>query len=278
MTMLDQITPLILAHNEAANIARTLERLSWAREIVVVDSFSDDETLAIVSGFANARLIQRTFDSHAAQSNFGLSETGISTEWVLSLDADFVLTRELVDELSSLQPAADTKGFGVQLVYCVDGRELRSSLLPRLVVLFRRSNAKYVQDGHAHRVHVEGNVEHLQSKIFHDDRKPLGRWFEAQRRYMQLEAKKVRSTTHQLNFADRLRRLRIVAPFAVLFYCLIVRGGIFDGRRGLFYAFQRMAAELMLSLYLIEGDLRLSRSAEPAKTSEMKLREAGKVH
>lgn len=275
--MLDQITPLILTHNEAANIARTLERLSWAREIVVVDSFSDDETLEIVSGFSNASVIQRTFDSHAGQSNFGLSETGISTEWVLSLDADFVLTSEFVDELISLQPAPETKGLCAQLVYCVDGRELRSSLLPELVVLFRRSGAKYVQDGHAHRVHVEGNVEPLQSKILHDDRKPLGRWFEAQRRYMQLEAKKLGSSTRQLNFADHLRRLRFVAPFAVLFYCLILRGGIFDGWPGLYYAFQRMAAELMLSLYLLEGDLKLSRTAEPTRTSEMKFGEAGEA-
>ena len=95
---------------------------------------------------------------------------------------------------------------------------------------------------------------------------------------MQLEAKKLRASNHDLNFADRLRRLRIVAPAAILFYCLIIRGGIFDGWGGLFYAFQRMAAELMLSLYLIEGDLKLSRNAEPAKTSEMKLEEAEKAH
>src|SRR5437868_2178406 len=275
--MLDQITPLILTHNEAANIARTLEQLSWAREIVVVDSFSDDETLDIVSGFPNARVVQRTFDSHAAQNNFGLRETGISTGWILSLDADFVLTPDFIEELTSLQPQSETNGYSAQLVYCVDGRELRSSLLPRLVVLFRRSCSEYVQDGHAHRVQIEGNVAHLGSKILHDDRKPLSRWFESQRRYMQLEAKKLRSST-QLNFSDRVRRLRIVAPFAILFYCLIVRGGIFDGWRGLFYAFQRMAAELILSLYLVEGDLKLSRNADPAKTSEMKLEEAEKAH
>jgi hypothetical protein len=49
--------------------------------------------------------------------------------------------------------------------------------------------------------------------------------------------------------------MRIVAPFAVGFYCLIVRGGVLDGGRGFFYAFQRMFAEMLLSLYLIEGDL-----------------------
>ena len=50
--MLDQITPLILTYNEAPNIGRTLAALAWARDIVVVDSFSDDETLEIASSFS----------------------------------------------------------------------------------------------------------------------------------------------------------------------------------------------------------------------------------
>jgi hypothetical protein len=65
--MLNEITPLILTYNEAANIGRTLERLAWAREIVVVDSFSDDETVEIASSFANVRVIQRVFDCHRSQ-------------------------------------------------------------------------------------------------------------------------------------------------------------------------------------------------------------------
>src|SRR5690349_12293856 len=116
--MIQSITPLILTYNEAANIGRTLECLTWAREVVVVDSSSDDETLEIVSGFPNARVVQRMFDSHAAQSNFGLTETGIATEWILALDADFVLTREMIDELESLNPSPETKGYDAQLVYC----------------------------------------------------------------------------------------------------------------------------------------------------------------
>src|SRR6476619_2943691 len=95
-SMLTEITPLILTYNEAPNIGRTLEQLRWARDIVVVDSFSDDETLEIVSGFPQARVVQRKFDTFAAQCNFGLTEAGIATEWVLSLDADYELTPELV--------------------------------------------------------------------------------------------------------------------------------------------------------------------------------------
>src|SRR5712692_6794301 len=104
--MIDNITPLVLTFNEAPNIARTLEQLRWARDIVVVDSFSDDDTLEMVSQFPQARVIQREFDSFAGQCNFGLRETRIESEWVLSLDADYVLTPEMIEELSSLAPDA----------------------------------------------------------------------------------------------------------------------------------------------------------------------------
>src|SRR5919106_2423683 len=102
--MLDQITPLILTYNEAPNIGRTLENLSWAQDIVVVDSFSDDETLEIAASFPNVRCVQRVFDCHRNQWEFGLRETGIKTPWVLALDADYILTTDLTDELQKLEP------------------------------------------------------------------------------------------------------------------------------------------------------------------------------
>jgi glycosyltransferase involved in cell wall biosynthesis len=253
--MLDLITPLILTYNEAPNIERTLEQLCWARDIVVVDSFSDDETVEIASSFPQVRVVQRKFDNHGAQWNFGLNETCISTEWVLALDADYLLTPKFVDELRSLQTAAETNGYQADFTYCVNGRSLRSGLLPLLTVLYRREFARYEQDGHTQRLIVDGQVETLRSPILHDDRKTLSRWFQSQQRYMALEAKKIVSAdVETLGIADRVRRLRVIAPIAVLFYCLVVRGGALDGWAGFYYAFQRMLAELLLSLYLIEQD------------------------
>src|SRR5829696_4996130 len=109
--MLDQITPLILTFNEAPNIARTLESLTWARDIVVVDSFSEDDTLKIAASFPQVRVFQREFDCHRNQWEFGLKETGISTPWVLALDADYVLSDDLVAELAKLTPGADTADY-----------------------------------------------------------------------------------------------------------------------------------------------------------------------
>ena len=267
--LLEHITPLILTYNEAPNIGRTLEQLRWASDIVVVDSFSDDETLEIVSTYPQVRLYQREFDSFAGQCNFGLTEAGISTEWVLNLDADYVLTPEMVEELSSLQPAETVAGFRARFVYCINGRRLRSGIYPPVTALFRRSQAHFREDGHAHRVTLAGEIQNLGAAILHDDRKSLSRWFAAQSRYTKLEAVKLLSSEPaSLSWTDRIRSWRIVAPPVMLFYCLIIRRGILDGWAGFYYAFQRALAELMLSLYLIDNDLSGSKKPSPQRHTE----------
>jgi glycosyltransferase involved in cell wall biosynthesis len=273
--MLDEITPLILTYNEAANIGRTLERLAWAREIVVVDSFSNDETVEIASSFAQVRVIQRAFDGHRNQWEFGLRETGIKTPWVLALDADYVLTNDAVAELKSLNPSAETAGYRANFIYCINGKELNSGIYPPVTVLYRRDAASYVQDGHTQRVVVDGRVEPFRAALLHDDRKPLRRWLNSQTRYAELEAAKLMTTGGEAqNLKDRLRLCLVVAPAATLFYCLIVRGGIFDGWRGFYYASQRSLAELMLSLYLI--DARCT-SSESTRITAMLRRQSSKT-
>ena len=259
--MLTQITPLILTYNEAPNIGRTLQQLRWARDIVVVDSFSDDETLEIVKTFPQARIFQREFDCHEKQWNFGLSETAISSEWVLGLDADYILTEEFSEELRTLKTAPDIKGYRANFIYCINGKRISSGVYPPVTVLYRKDNASYVQDGHTQRLVLNGLVENLRAPILHDDRKSLSRWLEAQSRYTKLEADKLLSSpAESLSWSDRVRRWRVVAPAAMLFYCLIIRGGVLDGWAGLYYAFQRALAELMLSLYLLDYDLGISSS------------------
>lgn len=252
--MLIEITPLILTYNEAPNIGRTLSKLAWARDVVIVDSMSVDRTRELATAqHAGVRWFERAFTTHAEQWNFGLDSTSISTEWVLALDADFVVSDALVEELKQLKPQDGVNGYEASFTYCIEGRPLRGAAYPPLVVLFRRSHARYVQDGHTQRVRVDGAVKKLMNHIFHDDRKPLSDWLASQSRYMRLEAEKLSSTPlSALTPADRIRQLIVVAPPAMFFYCLIGKGGILDGWPGFYYAMQRAAAEMILSLHLVE--------------------------
>jgi Glycosyltransferases involved in cell wall biogenesis len=248
----DSVTPMILAWNEAANIRRCLSALRWARRVVVVDSFSDDATRDICGEFSNVEIVQRRFDSFARQANFGLSQ--IRTEWVLSLDADYVVPGDWCERMEALSDA-DVAGYSTPFTYCVFGRALRGTVYPPRTVLYRRASALYEDDGHTQRVKIDGRVERLDARIAHDDRKPLARWFASQARYVREEADKFELTT-SLSFPDRVRRAIVFAPGLMFGYCLLVRGCIFEGWPGWYYAMQRACAEMMLSIELLDRRLR----------------------
>lgn len=251
--MHDRITPLILTWNEEANIGRVLDKLRWAREVVVVDSGSTDATRAICEGFPNVRFVVRAFDYHAAQWNYGLTETGIRSEWVLALDADYVLTDAFVAELQTLSPDVPLAGYRMRFRYCVYDKPLSGTLYPPVIGLYRRSKTKYIQDGHTQRAVVDGEVGVLESFVLHDDRKPLGRWLAAQDRYAQLECDLLlQKKWGELRWQDRLRKLMFVTPWLVPLYCLTAGKGVLDGWHGLYYAMQRGVAEAILSLKLME--------------------------
>jgi glycosyltransferase involved in cell wall biosynthesis len=253
--MLDQITPLIITYNEALNIRRTLDKLVWARAIVVIDSGSTDETLAILRGYPQATVIHHPFADFASQCNFGLTQ--VATPWVLSLDADYELSDELVTELKSLTPASHVSGYWAHFVYRIHGRPLRGTLYPPRTVLYRKGNASYRNEGHGHRVVVDGGMLDLKGVIYHDDRKPLARWFASQQRYAREEARYLIETpTAMLTTTDRIRRMGWPAPIGAFLYVLLVRGCLFDGWPGWYYALQRLVAETLIGLEIIDRRLR----------------------
>lgn len=258
--MFEQITPLVLTYNEAPNIARTLAKLSWARRIVVIDSGSTDATLQLLRNFPQVDVFDRPFTDFAAQCNFGLAQ--VQTPWVLSLDADYELSNSLVEEIGRLEDEASIAGYRAQFVYRIYGRALRGTLYPPRIVLYRKELALYRNEGHGHRVTIDGQVSEFRGVIYHDDRKPLSRWFDSQRRYAAEEARYlVDAPVEKLKLSDRVRRFGWLAPFGILVYTLFVKGCIVDGWPGWFYALQRLIAESMIAVEIVERRLRCRKGA-----------------
>ncbi|HVA49262.1 MAG TPA: glycosyltransferase family 2 protein [Pirellulales bacterium] len=262
--MLSQITPFVLTFNEAPNLRRALDQLRWAREVLVLDSFSTDETERIARGFDNVVFAQRRFDSFSEQCNFGLER--IKTDWVMALDADYVVTDELRAEISQLQPGPSVSAYFARFRYCVEGRPLRGSLYPPRAVLLRKSRGHYVQDGHTQRLLFDGAAKFLRGYLLHDDRKSLARWLDSQRNYAKLEAEKLMEINGRAgSLADRLRRLIWPAAPAAFVYTLLVKGCLFDGWPGWLYTLQRTYAELLLSLELLDRRLVGSSDADEGR-------------
>jgi glycosyltransferase involved in cell wall biosynthesis len=249
-----RLSALVITHNEETNIFRTLSAIQWIHDILIVDSGSTDRTIDIITQFKNTRVIYRRFDSFAKQCNFGLEH--LSSDWVLSLDADYVISRSLSKEVIELVSEDKTSQYSYQaynigFIYCIDGKPIRSGLLPPRTCLYRRKSAQYIDIGHGHKVIINGKVGQLKNKIFHDDRKSFAKWLENQQRYQRIEAKMLKSKNSSgLPIQDLLRKYTFLAPFSAFFMCLILRRGLLDGKEGVVYAFHRLIAESLLYLYM----------------------------
>jgi glycosyltransferase involved in cell wall biosynthesis len=252
--LLNQITPLIIAYNEAPNIGRTLEKLLWAQRIVVIDSGSTDGTVEILRRYPQVEVITHPFVDAACQCNFGLTQ--VKSPWVLSLDADYQLSDELIRELASLAPSDSAAGYRARFVYRIYGRSLRRSLYPPRTVLYQKDKASYRQEGHTQRVVLDGEVLPLEGVIYHDDRKSLARWCASQQRYAREQAEYLLNCpSSALRRTDKIRLMGWPAPIGVFFYTLFVKGCLFDGWPGWYYALQRTTAEMLIALEIIDRNL-----------------------
>jgi Glycosyl transferase family 2 len=262
--MLDHITPVMLTYNEEQNISSTLSRLAWAKDIVVVDSGSTDGTLLALSKFDNVRVFTRRFDTHAHQWRYATEKTQIATDWILRLDADYHVSDALTTELSRLAPDAAVNAYRIGFDYAVFSHKLLSSLYPPNTILLRKGFFSIRDKGHTETWDVQGPIATLRGRIIHDDRKLTGQWLAGQARYMRLELESLRM--YKAGLVRWLRLRPPLMPIVVFLYCLFGKGLILNGRAGVFYALQRMVAEAVLSLMMLEEKLRASLEVSSADT------------
>ncbi|KPJ59914.1 MAG: hypothetical protein AMJ46_09070 [Latescibacteria bacterium DG_63] len=163
-----KVTAIIPTFNEEANIRECLESVSWADEVVVVDSFSTDSTVEICREHG-VTVVQHEYLNSASQKNWILPR--VSNTWVLIVDADERVTEPLRKEILSIlgsEPECD--GYWIRRRNRFFGKEIRFCGWQRdkVLRLFDRDKGRY-EEKHVHaEVSIDGRTGVLSGHLLHD--------------------------------------------------------------------------------------------------------------
>jgi glycosyltransferase involved in cell wall biosynthesis len=184
-----KVSAVIITCNESRNIRRTLSKLHWCDEVVIVDSYSTDDTVAICEEFG-CRIFFKTFEGYGAQKKYAVSKAG--NDWILCIDADEVLSDALIIEiLAALGGNHSFAAYELPMNLVFLDKEFRYGKESRryFLRLFNKQSAGF-NEGLVHeKIEVEGRTGRMENKILHYSYDDIGQWHEKCGNYTTLGAR-----------------------------------------------------------------------------------------
>jgi glycosyltransferase involved in cell wall biosynthesis len=252
------LTVTIITLNEAHHIAAAIDSAAWADEILVVDSGSTDDTVAIAAG-KGVRVMHRTWPGYVDQKNYAASVA--SHDWIFSLDADERITPALADEIRQLvasNPAE--RAFRVPRVTFHLGRWVRTTdFYPDYQTrLYDRRTARW-QGKYVHEsVVADGASGQLKHELQHYSYRDLSDHLERINHYSTLAARQMYESGRRASAVDLLAH-----PPAAFLRNYLLRGGFTDGMPGLTISLVNAYSVLLKFAKLWELQQQTSRAQPP---------------
>ena len=271
------VSVFIQTLNEEVNLENCLKSVNFSDDIVVLDSFSTDQTEEISKKY-NCRFIQREYDGRANNQNWAVKNIKFKYKWVWYVDADEITTTELRDEILDIVKS-DTKKvlYRVRFKNMLMGKWLKnSSLYPTWISrLFIPEKIRWERPANPIAI-IDGEEGQLKNHILHYSfNKGFNAWFEKHNKYSYFEAQEtIKELKKDFNFFELFQksaangrqalkklsfRFRLRAPLKFI-YMYFFKLGFLDGYPGFTYCILTSIYEYMIVL----------------KVREMKMKENGK--
>ncbi len=222
------LSVIIPAKNEEDRIGRALDAVAFADDILVVDSFSTDQTVQLARD-KGARVIQQEYRYSASQKNRSIPLA--HHEWILLLDADEWINSDLQNEIQQLLSGGnmDMAAYRIPRInYYMDKRVKYSGWQNDQVIrLFHRDNCRY-EDKRVHaKIKTSGRIGRLSSPIHHNTYRNFDDVLKKVNRY---------STWKALDKVDKGKKASLASmfykPAHAFFKSYFLKAGILDGRVG----------------------------------------------
>jgi len=222
------VTAIIPTFNEEKNIQEVIENLNFADEILVIDSYSTDNTVLLAQE-KNIKVIQHQFKDFSSQKNFAIAQA--KHDWIFILDADERITgglkKEIIQKTTSKQHPY--KGFWIPRKNYFKGKRVRFSgwQNDKVLRLFDKNfclyNGKLVHE----EITCKGKISSLKSPILHYTYKNYREYVQKIDRYASLKAQELYRKGTQPNFFQGF-----IKPAYRFIYHYIITFGFLDGKTG----------------------------------------------
>jgi heptosyltransferase-2 len=244
-----KISALAIIYNEEHNIREYLQNMSFADEIVVVDSFSTDKTPDIIKQeFPHVRFYQRVFDDFSSQRNYTIELA--SNDWVVFFDADERVSKKGIAEIvKKINSTPEEVAFWVKRIFYYEGRPLVNNRFntDRTVRIFRKSKCHYSRKLVHEKLVIDGKTGLLKTAIDHYSFTTREEFLNKRLMYSELKAKElldkgIEATSYHF----------IIRPKFRFFKYYILKLGLLNGKRGYDIAKILSHDEYMRYVYLTD--------------------------
>ncbi len=228
------LSVIVITFNEADNLTSLVRNLSFADELLIIDSYSTDATEKTVKEYPNIKFIQRKFENYSDQRNFAIKQA--SNDWILFVDADERVPKALQSEIySALSTKTDNIAYEMYRQFYFREKALKYGgfQTDRVVRLFNKKFATYDQDKLVHEtLNLNGSSSVLKAKLLHYSFENYESYKEKMTSYAKFRAKELKSKSVRPNMFHRFFK-----PMYRFFYHYIIRRGFLDGKAGYVMAF-----------------------------------------
>ena len=239
------LTALILTKNEEKNIERCIESLKFCDEIVLIDDESDDSTTKIAKKLG-VKLLKNKMVDYGSQRNWAIDQ--IKSGWILFVDADEVVSKELGDSIQEAVKRNDANGYLVHRVDYIWDHKFRFGDVGNvwLLRLAKRGAGKWERTVHETWT-IDGRVGKLKGELSHYPHQSVVEFLKHINKYSTLKAKEFYKDGKKTNIFEIT-----LGPIWIFFKLYILKLGIFDGIAGFVHA-------MLMSFYmfLVAGKLYL---------------------
>ena len=246
--------------NEELNIKKCLIKLKWVKKVYLLDGNSSDKTLLIAKKFRNTKIIKlkKNID-YTKKLNLLLSLN--KNKWIFVLDADYVLTNEIIKEIKKINFKVFEKkkiyGLKIKIYNKVFNTVINENIYPKKTLIFKNKNCHYKKIGHSEKLYINAKTIELKESIIHEnlnDISNFSKWKKNQIKYSINEGYKIcNKKILSLRSQDLIRRFPPLNIFFLLLYLIIFKKILFYGKAGIFYLFQRIFYECLLTFSIFKN-------------------------